>query len=66
MFKTNLFIDRLYIYLIYIYIYIKYMYIYCTVFCILLIYFTLDKNIKFSIFKHSISLINHTIAESQR
>ena len=59
MFKTNLFIDRLYIYLIYIYIY-------CTVFCILLIYFTLDKNIKFSIFKHSISLINHTIAESQR
>ena len=59
MFKTNLFIDRLYIHLIYIYIY-------CTVFCILLIYFTLDKNIKFSIFKHSISLINHTIAESQR
>ena len=59
MFKTNLFIDRLYIYLIYIYIY-------CAVFCILLIYFTLDKNIKFSIFKHSISLINHTIAESQR
>ena len=63
MFKTNLFIDRLNTYLIYIYIYI---YIYCTVFCILLIYFTLDKNIKFSIFKHSISLINHTIAESQR
>lgn len=59
MFKTNLFIDRLNTYLIYIYIY-------CTVFCILLIYFTLDKNIKFSIFKHSISLINHTIAESQR
>jgi len=59
MFKTNLFIDRANAYLIYIYIY-------CTVFCILLIYFTLNKNIKFSIFKHSISLINHTIAESQR
>ena len=63
MFKTNLFIDRANAYLIYIYIYI---YIYCTVFCILLIYFTLNKNINFSIFKHSISLINHTIAESQR
>ena len=57
MFKTNLFIDRANAYLIY---------IYCTVFCILLIYFTLNKNINFSIFKHSISLINHTIAESQR
>ena len=59
MFKTNLFIDRLNTYLIYIYIYIA-------IFCILLIYFTLNKNINFSIFKHSISLINHTIAESQR
>ena len=61
MFKTNLFIDRAKTYLIYIYIYI-----YCTVFCILLICFTLNKNIKFSILKHSISLISHTIAESQR
>ena len=60
MFKTNLFIDRANTYLIYIYIYIA------LFFCILLIYFALNKNIKFSIFKHSISLINHTIAESQR
>ena len=60
MFKTNLFIDRANAYLIYIYIYIA------LFFCILLIYFTLNKNINFSIFKHSISLINHTIAESQR
>ena len=58
MFKTNLFIDRANTYLIYIYI--------ALFFCILLIYFALNKNIKFSIFKHSISLINHTIAESQR
>ena len=58
MFKTNLFIDIANTYLIYIYI--------ALFFCILLIYFALNKNIKFSIFKHSISLINHTIAESQR
>ena len=57
MFKTNLFIDRLYIYLIY--IYIAPFFVYCDL-------FTLNKNIKFSIFKYSISLINHTIAESQR
>ena len=59
MFKANLFIDRLYTCLIYIYIY-------CTVFLYTSNLFTLNKNIKFYIFKYSISLINQTIAESQR
>ena len=57
MFKANLFIDRLYTCLIY---------IYCTVFLYTSNLFTLNKNIKFYIFKYSISLINQTIAESQR
>ena len=60
MFKANLFIDRLYTCLIYIYIYILHRFLYTSNL------FTLNKNIKFYIFKYSISLINQTIAESQR
>jgi len=61
MFKTNLFINELNKNLIYIYIYI-----YIAPFFVYRDLFILNKNVKFSIFKYSISLINHTIAESQR
>ena len=59
MFKTSFFINISKRYLIYIYIYIA-PFLYTSNL------FILNKNIKFSIFKYSISLINHTIAESQR
>ena len=57
MFKTSFFINISKRYLIYIYI---------ALFLYTSNLFILNKNIKFSIFKYSISLINHTIAESQR
>jgi len=60
MFKTSFFINISKRYLIYIYIYILRLFLYTSNL------FILNKNIKFSIFKYSISLINHTIAESQR
>ena len=58
MFKTSFFINISKRYLIYIYILRLFLYTSNL--------FILNKNIKFSIFKYSISLINHTIAESQR
>ena len=64
MFKTSFFINISKRYLIYIYIYI-YIYI-LRLFLYTSNLFILNKNIKFSIFKYSILLINHTIAESQR
>ena len=60
MFKTSFFINISKRHLIYIYIYILRLFLYTSNL------FILNKNIKFSIFKYSISLINHTIAESQR
>ena len=57
MFKTSFFINISKRYLIYIYI---------APFLYTSNLFILNKNIKFSIFKYSILLINHTIAESQR
>ena len=62
MFKTSFFINisKRYLIYIYIYIYILRHFLYTSNL------FILNKNIKFSIFKYSILLINHTIAESQR
>ena len=56
MFKTSFFINISKRYLIYIYI---------APFLYTSNLFILNKNIKFSIFKYPILLINHTIAESQ-